>query len=132
MLLVVGIGLLAAAVFGLLWWRERQRADAAEAAHDTAASAFAGSALNLATAAAAATASAAAATALRQTLDALPLPVWRRDPALRVVDCNDAYAAALDQPREAALAQAGELAPEGGSNVPPRRAQKAAAGQAKS
>ncbi len=55
---------------------------------------------------------AAAAAALRETFDALPLPVWRRDRALRVVDCNSAYAAALDLPREAVLAEARELAPE--------------------
>jgi signal transduction histidine kinase len=48
----------------------------------------------------------------RVMLDRLPLPVWRRDPGLRIVDCNDAYAAALDLPRAAVLAQAAELAPE--------------------
>ena len=40
------------------------------------------------------------------------IPVWRRDRGLRVIDCNAAYAAALDLPREAVLAQAAELAPE--------------------
>ncbi|HEV2335255.1 MAG TPA: PAS-domain containing protein [Stellaceae bacterium] len=49
---------------------------------------------------------------LREIIDALPMPVWRRDAGLRIVDCNRAYAAALDLPREAVLAQALELAPE--------------------
>jgi signal transduction histidine kinase len=46
------------------------------------------------------------------TLDTLPLPVWRRDPALRIVDCNNAYAKALDLTRAAVLAAANEIAPE--------------------
>jgi len=54
----------------------------------------------------------AAAAGLRAMLDALPMPVWRRDHGLRVIDCNAAYAAALDLPREAVLTQASELAPE--------------------
>jgi signal transduction histidine kinase len=57
---------------------------------------------------------AAAAAALREAFDALPLPVWRRGQDLRITDCNSAYAAALDLPREAVLAQASELAPESG------------------
>jgi signal transduction histidine kinase/PAS domain-containing protein len=52
------------------------------------------------------------AAALGAMIDALPMPVWRRDRDLRVIDCNAAYAAALDLPREAVLAQAAELAPE--------------------
>src|SRR5579864_886530 len=48
---------------------------------------------------------------LRAMIDALPMPVWRRDRDLRVVDCNVAYAAALDLPREAVLVQAAELTP---------------------
>ena len=59
-------------------------------------------------------AQAAVGATLRETFDALPLPVWRRDASLRVVDCNSAYAAALDLPREAVLAQGAELAPESG------------------
>ncbi len=43
---------------------------------------------------------------------ALPLPVWRRDGGLRIVDCNTAFAAAVDQPREAVLAAPSELAPD--------------------
>jgi len=54
----------------------------------------------------------AAAAGLRAMVDALPMPVWRRDAGLRVVDCNAAYAAALDLPREGVLSQASELAPE--------------------
>jgi signal transduction histidine kinase/PAS domain-containing protein len=62
-------------------------------------------------------ASAAEAAALREMLDALPLPVWRRDGGLRVVDCNAAFAAALDVPRESVLAQPCELAPDGSSGA---------------
>ncbi len=66
--------------------------------------------------------------ALREMLDALPLPVWRRDPALQIVDCNAAFAAALDLSREAALAKSSELAPDGGAAAPPAMAQAAAGG----
>jgi signal transduction histidine kinase/PAS domain-containing protein len=52
------------------------------------------------------------AAAVRAMFDRLPMPVWRRDADLRVVDCNGAYAAALDLPRETVLAEASELAPE--------------------
>jgi signal transduction histidine kinase len=68
--------------------------------------------------------------ALREMLDALPLPVWRRDTALRVVDCNTAFAAALDLSREAALARSSELAPDGSAAVPPAMARAAAGGTA--
>ena len=74
----------------------------------------------------------AAAASLREALDALPLPVWRRGPDLRVIDCNTAYAAALDLPREAALAQGGELAPDSGPGGVPARARSAAGGEARS
>jgi len=67
----------------------------------------------------------AAAAALREAFDALPLPLWRRDPDLRVIDCNSAYAAALDLPKEAVLGQAAELAPESGRD----RASALAAGE---
>ncbi|HEX3863063.1 MAG TPA: PAS-domain containing protein [Stellaceae bacterium] len=50
----------------------------------------------------------------RAVIDALPMPVWRRGHDLRLVDCNRAYAAALDLPREDAIAHASELAPETG------------------
>ncbi len=60
-----------------------------------------------AAATAAAQQAAEAATRLREMLDAVPMPVWRRDRAL--VDCNQAYAAALGAPREVVLAEGREL-----------------------
>jgi len=75
-------------------------------------------------------AAAAEAGALRDVIEVLPLPVWRRDPALRVVDCNAAFAAALDLTRDAALARPCELAPDGGAAEPPAIARAAAAGPA--
>jgi signal transduction histidine kinase len=60
---------------------------------------------------AAATASAAAA---RTLLEAVPVPVWRRDGNLKLIDCNEAYAKALDTSRPRALADGRELAPESG------------------
>ncbi len=69
---------------------------------------------------------------LREILDTLPLPVWRRDPGLHIVDCNNAYAAALDLSRDAVLAEAGELAPESGPDKVPALARAAAAGTAQS
>ena len=56
-------------------------------------------------------AAAAAAADLREILELLPLPVWRRDERLRVIDCNAAYAAALDADRETVLSEPRELAP---------------------
>jgi signal transduction histidine kinase len=47
---------------------------------------------------------------LRAMLDALPLPVWRRDGALRLVDCNRAYASALDAPVQKVIAEGREIA----------------------
>jgi signal transduction histidine kinase len=48
---------------------------------------------------------------LRGTLDSLPLPVWRRRGGdLAIVDCNQAYAAAVDAPADCALAVSRELA----------------------
>jgi signal transduction histidine kinase len=47
---------------------------------------------------------------LRQVLDALPLPVWRRGADLDLVDCNRAYAAAVDASPDKALAEAREIA----------------------
>ncbi len=49
---------------------------------------------------------------LRETLDALPIPVWRcRDH--RIVDCNLSYAAALGISRETVLAEGRALVPTG-------------------
>jgi len=47
---------------------------------------------------------------LRAVLDALPLPVWRRDAELKIVDCNRAYAGALDAPASKVLAESREIA----------------------
>lgn len=46
---------------------------------------------------------------LREMLDAVPMPVWRRGPDLALVDCNRAYADALDTTAELALAEGREL-----------------------
>jgi signal transduction histidine kinase len=62
---------------------------------------------------AAAASAEAAVQQLREVIDAVPLPVWRRGPDLRLGDCNLAYAAALDMPREQVLAEARELATAG-------------------
>ena len=48
---------------------------------------------------------------LRQMLDAIPLPVWRRGPDRALVDCNRAYASALDTTADWLLAEGRELAP---------------------
>jgi signal transduction histidine kinase/PAS domain-containing protein len=74
-------------------------------------------------------AAATAAATLRETVDALPLPVWRRGPDLRLSDCNSAFAAALDLPRDAALAQQSELVPPDGPDRTPALARQAAAGE---
>ena len=58
----------------------------------------------------------------------LPLPVWRRGGQLRVIDCNAAYAVALDADRVTALSEPRELAPGGAQEGPPPRAGRAAAG----
>lgn len=47
---------------------------------------------------------------LRQMLDALPVPVWRRDHNGAIGDCNRAYASALDTAPELVLAEGLELA----------------------
>jgi len=48
---------------------------------------------------------------LREVIDALPIPAWRRVGAdLSLADCNQAYAAAVDAPREAVLASRREIA----------------------
>ncbi|MGA8400810.1 MAG: ATP-binding protein [Stellaceae bacterium] len=73
-------------------------------------------------------ASLGAAAALRAMFEAVPMPVWRRDRNLTLVDCNSAYAAALDMTREAALASGRELAPESGRGKALELARAAAAG----
>jgi signal transduction histidine kinase len=47
---------------------------------------------------------------LRQMLDAIPLPVWRRGPDRTLVDCNRAYASALDTTTDLVVAEGRELA----------------------
>ena len=71
----------------------------------------------------------AAASALRAMFEAVPLPVWRRDRNLALVDCNTAYAAALDTTRETALAAGRELPPESGRGKALELARAAAAGE---
>src|SRR5271166_141042 len=50
---------------------------------------------------------------LRQMLDAIPLPVWRRGPERALTDCNRAYANAVDTTPDLAIAEGRELAPGG-------------------
>jgi PAS domain-containing protein len=47
---------------------------------------------------------------LRQMLDAIPLPVWRRGPDRILLDCNRAYASALDTTADLVVAEGRELA----------------------
>ncbi|HEV2097863.1 MAG TPA: PAS domain-containing protein, partial [Stellaceae bacterium] len=47
---------------------------------------------------------------LRETLDLLPLPVWRRDRDGAIVECNRPYAAMFGISRETALAEDSDLA----------------------
>jgi signal transduction histidine kinase len=70
-----------------------------------------------------------AAARLREMLDAVPFPVWRRDPAL--ADCNRAYAAILGIPREIVLAGGRALTPGGNRNGSAAAGQEAP-GQARS
>jgi len=46
---------------------------------------------------------------LAEALDALPLPVWRRGPDLRLIDCNRAYAQAVEAPKSVVLAESRAL-----------------------
>jgi signal transduction histidine kinase len=48
---------------------------------------------------------------LRQMLDVIPLPVWRRGPDSVLVDCNRAYASALDTTADLVVAEGRELVP---------------------
>ena len=74
-------------------------------------------------------ASDAAAAALRAMIETIPVPVWRRDPNLALVDCNSAYATALDTTRVAALADRRELAPASGRGKALELARAAASGE---
>jgi signal transduction histidine kinase len=53
------------------------------------------------------------AASLRVLIDSIPVPVWRRDPDFVLIDCNQAYAGALEATREAVLDGGQELAPGG-------------------
>ena len=48
---------------------------------------------------------------LRELIDSIPVPIWRRGPDLALIDCNKAYACALDTTRAAVLAEGHDLAP---------------------
>jgi signal transduction histidine kinase len=72
----------------------------------------------------------ASAAVLRTMFEAVPLPVWRRDADLALVDCNNAYASALDTSRRTALAEGRELAPESSRREALELARAAAAGAA--
>ena len=77
-------------------------------------------------------AAAALGAGLRQTLDAIPVPVWRRDRDMALVDCNAAYAAALDAPRETVLAEGRELASASNRKQTVALARAAASGEPRS
>ncbi|HVH76054.1 MAG TPA: ATP-binding protein [Stellaceae bacterium] len=66
---------------------------------------------------------------LTAVFETTPLPMWRRDMNLAIIDCNPAYAAALDASRETVLAEGRELAPRGGRNEALRFAAGAASGR---
>ena len=51
------------------------------------------------------------AASLRELIDAIPVQLWRRSRDRALVDCNRAYASALDATRELVLAEGRELAP---------------------
>jgi signal transduction histidine kinase len=74
-------------------------------------------------------AAAALAGGLRDTLDAIHIPVWRRNRDLVLIDCNGAYAAALDATREAALNESRELASANNRKQAEALARAAAAGE---
>ncbi|HEU0218861.1 MAG TPA: ATP-binding protein [Stellaceae bacterium] len=92
----------------VLWLSDISRTRAVEAAH----------ALSQSTA-----------SAVRAMLEAMPVPVWRRDRNLALVDCNAAYAAALDTTREIALAEGRELASGSGRGKALELARAATAGK---
>jgi PAS domain S-box-containing protein len=65
---------------------------------------------------------------LAAIFEAIPLPMWRRGKDLAIADCNPAYAAALDAPRESVLAEGRELAPRGSREEAVRFAASALSG----
>ncbi|HVB17193.1 MAG TPA: PAS-domain containing protein [Stellaceae bacterium] len=70
--------------------------------------------------------------ALSNVFDALPMPVWRRDADLRLIDCNNAYAAMREMPREALLISRGAAAAGDGDDWMLALAEAAASGAARS
>jgi signal transduction histidine kinase len=108
-MLATGATLFAAVVaigFGALWRRAERQLGARLAAIDKLE-------LDCAEARAGAQRVLKEAAKLRETLDVLPMPVWRRACDQTISDCNHAYAAALGTNREAVLAEASELADRG-------------------
>jgi signal transduction histidine kinase len=53
------------------------------------------------------------AASLRELIESIPLPLWRRGDNYALIDCNQAYAGAFDATREVVLAEGRELAPCG-------------------
>jgi len=111
--IAIGIAGPAVTVLALLLWRSR-RAEAAarrDAAGQAAAAAerLAETEGTVTEARASLAAAEAEAERLRELLDHLPQPVWRRDSELRLDYCNAAYARAVDRPAEGALATAAPL-----------------------
>jgi signal transduction histidine kinase len=94
----------------VLWLTDISRTRAIEAAH---------------------TLSQSTASAIRAMLEAMPVPIWRRDRNLALADCNTAYATALDTSREVVLAEGRELAPESGRGKALELARAAAAGESR-
>ena len=79
-------------------WLVEDKAAAARQAHDEAA---------------------ARAACLREMIDAIPMPVWRRDQGFAIAECNRAYAATLGISRGAVLAGGRELVPATVMGDPP-------------
>jgi signal transduction histidine kinase len=77
-------------------------------------------------------AAAALAGGLRETLDAIPVPVWRRNRDMVLIDCNAAYATALDAPRDVVLGEGRELASANALGKVAAFAQAAAKGEPQS
>lgn len=50
------------------------------------------------------------AASLREMLDAIPVPIWRRSAGHTLIDCNRAYASAVDATPDLAIAECRELA----------------------
>jgi signal transduction histidine kinase len=129
-----GVGLLLLAM-GLAggWWlgagRLRPRIAALLAARDSLASRLAETQKQQVESAALAESLTVERTALRTLLDALPLPVWRRDAELGLVDANRAYATAVDADPAIAVAEKRELAGAEGRLLAARARETGAAQQ---